>query len=348
MEIAKADWPDFGLSGDMRPMLASALQAGEDAVLVTLYGAIGGSPRGLGAQMLVTRNSISGYLSGGCIETDVTHHALAVLGDGQPRRLVYGQGGPVDIRLPCGGRLELLVERVRADDQAAHRLLELSAHRETALWVSDGNIRTCLSQAGSSYDLGDIFQSACFSARSAGEKAGQYAQSEVVYRWFEPRQRLVVLGHDPTALAMATLAQQVGMEVLLVRPKGPPTLPLLGVRYLRQTPSKALQRIGLDPWTAVAVAMHQEDDDHEALVAALSSRAGYIGLLGSSRRLPRIFAHLAEAGISSENLSRLKAPIGLDIGGYAPWEIAISVIAEVIQSANAVRAMQSLPDQAAA
>lgn len=329
---AKADWPVFGLIHDVRPALNAATEAGDDAVLVTLHTASGGAPRGIGAQMVVTRGAVTGYLSGGCIEADVTRHALEVLADGRPRCLVYGEGGPIDVRLPCGGRIELLVERISPADPACSALLELSLRRIPTLWLSDGKKRVCLSLEGD-MPTDEGLRGAFLAERRERAQAG--CRGGMIYRLFTPRQRFVVLGHDPTALAMATLARQVGMETILVRPKGPlAPPPIPGIQYRREQPAEALAGIAADPWTAVAIAMHQEEDDHDALVAALSSKAGYVGLLGSSRLLPRKLARLAAAGISPAQLKCLKAPIGLRIGGHSPWEIAMGVIAEVIQTAN--------------
>ena len=338
LQLVKADWPAFGLADDIRPTLKIAMDSAQDAVLVTLHSASGGAPRGLGAQMIVTKDAVSGYLSGGCIEADVTRHALAALSDGQPRRLIYGEGGPIDVRLPCGGRIELLAERIRPHDPAVVRLLELSAHRQPALWISDGERRACLG-TDSDPPLEEDLHVPFLSARRSAAKAGQHGS--MIHRLFTPQQRFVVFGHDPTALAMAVLASRVGMETILVRPKGPQSPPPVpGIQYRRETPPEALAAIGADPWTAVAIAMHQEEDDHDALMASLSSPAGYVGLLGSSRRLPRKLTRLAEAGISAHQLARLKAPIGLKVGGRSSWEIATGVIAEIIQTANALAVRQ--------
>jgi xanthine dehydrogenase accessory factor len=332
LHLAKADWPDFGLISDVRPALEAAMGAGREAALVTLYTASGGAPRGIGAQMVVTEKAVTGYLSGGCIEADVTRHALDVLADGQPRRLIYGEGGPLDVRLPCGGRIDLLVERISPDDPAVSALLMLSAKRMPGLWLSNGERRICLS-AKDDMPPDEELYAAFLAGRQDRARAG--CQDDMIYRLFTPQQRFIVFGHDPTALAMAMLAQQVGMDTILVRPKGPLSPPPVpGILYRRERPADALAAIGADPWTAVAVAMHQEEDDHEALVAALSSQAGYVGLLGSSRRLPRKLARLTQAGVSAAQLKRLKAPIGLKVGGHSPWEIATGVIAEVIQTAN--------------
>jgi xanthine dehydrogenase accessory factor len=150
-------------------------------------------------------------------------------------------------------------------------------------------------------------------------------------RLYEPAPRLAVIGADPVALALATLGAQSGFETILVRPNGPSAPPpLANVTYSRDGPAAALAALRLDPWTAVAVATHDWETDEPALRFALESEAGYVGLLGSAGRLPERLDRLSTAGTAPEALARLHAPIGLDIGGKAPWEIAISVIAEII------------------
>jgi xanthine dehydrogenase accessory factor len=107
------------------------------------------------------------------------------------------------------------------------------------------------------------------------------------------------------------------------------------VRYLRSESGDALAQIGPDPWTAVAIATHDIDIDHDALCAVLPSAAGYVGALGSRRRLPERVARLRESGLSEAHIGRLHAPIGLRIGARSPWEVAVSVVAEVIQAMKA-------------
>jgi len=149
-------------------------------------------------------------------------------------------------------------------------------------------------------------------------------------RLYPPALRLIVLGADPTALAIAALGVEAGCETTLVRPKGPDEPPpLSGLAYRRDEPAAALAAIGLDPWTAVAVATHDAELDHAALVAALPSPAFYVGALGARRRVPDRLGGLTGAGLSEADVARLHAPIGLDIGGKAPWEVAIAVMAEI-------------------
>jgi xanthine dehydrogenase accessory factor len=115
-----------------------------------------------------------------------------------------------------------------------------------------------------------------------------------------------------------------------VRPKGPQSPPpIAGIAYRRDEPGAALAAIGTDAWTAIAIATHNLEMDREALAAALPSDAGYVGLLGARKRLPERLAPLRAAGFPEARLQQLHAPIGLDIGGKAPWEVALSVIGEI-------------------
>jgi xanthine dehydrogenase accessory factor len=315
MEFELPEWPLFGLDEDVRPALRRALDADLPAALVTLYRVEGGGPRPPGTQMVFAEGLVAGFLSGGCVEGDVAIHAAETLADGEPRRLVYGEGGPwPDIQLLCGARIEILVERVAPDDAAAARLLALMDERRPAVWSTDGRERSV--------------EAASFTAR---ELCLASEEPFLVARLHEPKPRLAVVGADPTALAIAALGAQAGFETTLIRPKGPiEPPPLPGVAYSRAEPDEAFAEVGIDPWTSIAIATHDWDTDQDALTAALPSQAFYIGVLGAKRRLPERFARLSAAGVTDDQLARLRAPIGLDLGGKAPWEVAVSVIGEIV------------------
>jgi xanthine dehydrogenase accessory factor len=303
------DWPTFGLADDVIPALGQAVARGQPAALVTLHRAVGPSPRPEGAQMLVGREELSGFLSGGCVEGDIVGHARRCLDDGAPRRLVYGQGSPYpDIRLLCGSRIELLVEAVAPDDAAARRLLELRAQRRPAFWATNGRNRACASTPPRRDGMDFV-------------------------RRFDPTPRLVVVGGDPTALALASLGVSMGFDTHLVRPRGPESPPPIpGLAYHRAASDQRLESVSLDPWTYVAVATHDLETDEAALCAALASHAAYVGVLGARRRLPERMARLARQGVSDAALTRLHAPIGLDLGGKAPFEIAVAIMGEIIRA----------------
>jgi xanthine dehydrogenase accessory factor len=298
----------FGLADDVRPALQRARARNEAAAVATIVDLDGGAPRPVGTQMLIAPGEVCGFLSGGCLEADVIGHAAQVLGDGAPRRLVYGRGSPwPDIRLMCGARIEILLEALAPDDEAVGALLALARSRREALWLSDGARR------------------ACGPSRAPPETwPGAFA------RRYDPAPRLVVVGSDPTAIAIASLALQAGYETSLVRPKGPAEPPpLADLDYRREAPAEALAAIGLDRWTAVAAASHEAHIDHETLRAALPSPAFFVGALGARRRRADRTMWLRQAGLAEADIARLHAPIGLDLGGKAPFEIAVAVLAQI-------------------
>jgi xanthine dehydrogenase accessory factor len=301
------DWPLFGMTGDVRPTLRQVRDAGQACTLATLISVDGGGPRPEGTQMVFAPGVTAGYFSGGCVESDVADHAFACLADGEPRTLVYGEGSPwPDIRLLCGARIEIFLERVAPDDAALVELLSAHAERRPVVWVSDGYARQC------------------------AEGLSPWPEAAVVRR-HEPTPRLIVVGGDPTALAIAQLGAQAEFETTLVRPKGPSAAPpIAGVGYSRAEPAEAFDAIGVDPWTAIAIATHDLETDRAALRAALPSTAGYVGLLGARRRIADRLAPLRAEGAPDSAFEKLHAPIGIDIGGKAPWEVAVSVIGEIV------------------
>ena len=302
------DWFETGLDDDMRPRMFDAVDAGETFALATIVAADGG-PRPVGAQMAITADQSWGYLSGGCIERDVALHARQVMADGNPRILVYGRGSPfIDMRLPCGGRIELLVERVQPDDGALADLRQLTNTRRLAHWESDGRIRRCIP-----YDRAQVEHS-------------KFA------RLYAPYHRLVVIGTDPFALAIARLGHMVGWQTSLLAPSGPTPTPPFDMSYHGGAVPLALTDLVPDRWTAIAVATHEIDADERLLVQALRSDAGYVGRLGSRRRVPELLERLRRSGLNDAEIGRLRAPIGLPITARSPWEVAVAVAAEIIAS----------------
>lgn len=315
------DWLPGGLEDDMRPRMFEAADAGRPFALATIVGADGG-PRPVGSQMVVTHDEAWGFLSGGCIEADVTLHARAVLADDVPRTLVYGRGSPfIDMRLPCGGRLEVMVERVEPGDAALARLRDLTAARMPASWESDGRERRCI----------------------PAHEAPPVRRDFSLRRLYHPRRRLLVVGADPFAQAIAGLGVQIGWDTALLSSFGPEGAPPIPVRCDRRPVGVVLDELAPDAWTAIAVATHDLSADQEVLAPALRSDAGYVGVLGSRRRLPERIEGLRRAGLSEVRIDRLRAPIGLPIRARSPWEVAVAVVGEIVAQANEADRESSLP-----
>lgn len=170
-------------------------------------------------------------------------------------------------------------------------------------------------------------------AMLAAGQSGTLASAEGLFcRAYIPAPRLLIVGAVHIAQALAPMAAATGFEVIVIDPRGafasPERFP--GVLLSDEWPDEALARFGLDAATALVALSHDPKLDDPALQLALPSQLFYIGALGSRRTHEKRLQRLREAGLG-ELTGRIHSPIGLDLGGRAPAEIAVSILAEIIQ-----------------
>jgi xanthine dehydrogenase accessory factor len=296
------------IADDIRPLVLGQNSTLDSFAIATLVAVNGPSPRDVGAQMLISKRQRWGFLSGGCVEDDVARHGREVIATNQHRMLRYGEGSPwFDIKLACGAGISILVEPAKINDPAISTLLSGYRDRRPVLWQSDGETRIAsfAEKASSTWPLWD---GKSFSA------------------FFEPPLRLVIIGSDATALALAGLALHFGIDTMLVDPGGPMQAPFADMGYQR---SADVDGLALDSWTAVAVITHDRESDESLLAAALSSDAFYVGTIGARSRLQSRVERLQKQGVSAGTIERLRAPIGIHGLGKSPQDIALSIMSEV-------------------
>lgn len=151
---------------------------------------------------------------------------------------------------------------------------------------------------------------------------------------------IVIVGAVHIAQALASLAMAAGYRVRVIDPRAPYTTEerFAGVTLVREWPDQALADQPLTPHSALVVLAHDPKLDDAGLAASVRSVAFYIGALGSARTHTRRLARLAEAGATAAQLSRIHGPVGLAIGARSPVEIAIAILAEIIQTRRAPKA----------
>lgn len=167
----------------------------------------------------------------------------------------------------------------------------------------------------------------------AGRSAALAAGGEEIFlRSYAPPPRLVVIGAVHIAQFLAPMAALAGFEVIIIDPRQAfaTEARFPGVTLVTEWPGPALAKLGLDDHTAVVTLTHDPKLDDPALIAALQSPVFYIGALGSSRTHARRVERLREQGLG-ELAPRIHAPVGLDLGGRGAAEIAVSVLAQIIQ-----------------
>lgn len=295
---------------DVLGFLADALDRAEHCALVTIIALSGGGIRARGALMGVTETGrAAGYISNGCVDADVIHQTQEVLRDGTPRQLRYGEGSPfVDVRLPCGGSLDLLIVPVSEHHLLAELRAQSASRQPSAVTISMNG----LSRA--SYPAGKT------------EWDGSSLTIPLL-----PRPRLRIAGRGAEPVALARLGAALDMEVYFQSPDESclAEARTCGAVCEKLSYSDAMFHGDDDPWTALILMFHDHDWETELLKAALLGPAFYIGALGSRRTHERRCCVLREAGISDEQIARIHAPIGLIPAARDAGLLSISTLAEV-------------------
>ncbi|KQT61117.1 XdhC/CoxF family protein [Methylobacterium sp. Leaf456] len=147
-----------------------------------------------------------------------------------------------------------------------------------------------------------------------------------------PPVRLVAVGAVHITQALAPMARQLGLDLTVIDPRtafaSPERFP--GVTVIAEWPDTALRTVALDAYTALLALTHDPKIDDPALSAALKADCAYVGALGSRKTHARRVERLKEAGFADEQIARIHAPIGLDIGAVSPAEIALAILAQVV------------------
>jgi len=323
--------------------------------LATVIKTWGSSPRPVGAGMAVTSDTrIAGSVSGGCVEGAVIDSALKVLKTGTPTRLHFGVTDDTawDVGLACGGEIDVFVRIfeqseldnwkkafkgnqifcsalvINGDDSVLGR--ELLIHENNTWGGNDLSpvIQEKIIKTGTEF----------IKAKSTrASKPDQDQTLEVFYHLVKPKPTLILVGGVHIAIPLVNLAEILGFEVIVIDPRklfsSKERFPEVK-QLLSEWPKTAFEKIHVTQSTAIVLLTHDPKIDDPAIMIALDSPAFYIGALGSQKTHQKRIKRLTDSGIGKEKLAAIHAPVGLDLGGRSPSEIALSVMAEIIQVWN--------------
>lgn len=292
------------------------LRAGHRAHLFTVVQTWGSAPRLPGAVLVVRDDGhLIGSVSGGCIEDDLVDKARSGLLPMTPALLEYGVSRDEAQRfgIPCGGRLQIFVEPLHdaaqlqpiVDSMAARRLVRRSVHLTT------GEVRLEAALPGSMPALdGDWF-----------------------HGYFGPQWRLLIIGANQLGAVLASLAQTLEFDVLMCDPRAEmrEEFRVPGVTWLDGMPDDVVLALGADAHTAIVAVTHDPKLDDMALLEALKCDAFYVGALGSRKNQEKRRERMRMFDLNEMEIARLRGPVGLRIGSRTPAEIAIAILAEIIQ-----------------
>ncbi len=310
--------------------------------VATVVDTWGSAPVPVGGQMVIGADGhFQGSVSGGCIEGEVIVEAEEILGTGKPKKLTFGVADETAWRagLPCGGTVQVFVERLDKDKGGADLLAKSVAAAEgrtglvVATRLDDGSKRVYDREQP---DLPDEIAERFSTAKSQLKTA---PEGEVFLHAIVPPARILVIGATHIGQVLAEIARLAGYNIEIIDPR---TAFASQDRFKDFTihaewPQDILPKLGLDPYTAVVALAHVGHIDDEALKLAVKANCLYVGALGSSRNHAKRRERLLAAGITEEQLARIKAPIGIDIGAQTPAEIALSVMAEIVRAVRGIK-----------
>lgn len=300
---------------------AAWLDAGADVYLATVARTFGTSPRPPGSiAALRADGQFSGSLSGGCIEYDLAARIREQrLGPAFPATVSYGVSREEAMRfgLPCGGKLELLVEHLEAAAPLREVLARIDAGRLVLRQVCLATGESSLHEPGNADEF------------SIDEKH--------LGKIFGPRWRLILIGAGQLSRFAAEFAQALDYEVVVCEPRAEMASGwnVPGAAIDARMPDDAV-RVLQHERSAVLALMHDPKFDDLALIEALAGPAFYVGALGSRTTSQKRRTRLASLGVTPAQLARLHAPVGLSIGSKTPAEIALAALAGVTAARHGI------------
>jgi xanthine dehydrogenase accessory factor len=305
------------------------------AALATVVATWGSSPVPVGGQLVVAPDGrFEGSVSGGCVEADVITEAADVLANDKAKLLEFGVADEMAWRagLPCGGAIAVYLEPLRKERDGAYLDKLLSARRSR---TTLGVLTNLASGERRLFDAATPAPSEIVAIVEAGEsRLIELEQGRAFLHALVPAVRLVIVGATHIGQVLADLAMRIGFDVVVVDPR---TAFASEQRFgnipaLTDWPEGSLKSLELDGRTTVVALAHAEALDDEALGAALRSDCLYVGALGSKKSHAKRLERLRAAGFGDAELARIRGPVGLAIGAKGPGEIAVSILAELVQT----------------
>jgi xanthine dehydrogenase accessory factor len=345
---------------DVLADLMSIWRAGQTAGVGTVVRTFHSAQRSPGAAMVVAPDgSVSGSVSGGCVEGAVYELATEVARTGTPELERYGVSDDqaFAVGLTCGGIIDVFIEAISADtfpelgavadDLDAHRPVAVAtviAHPDPArvgrrLIIRPDAVSGSLGTARADAAVTDDARGLLATGRSEvlrygpdGERLGEGMDVFVA-----PRPRMLVFGAIDFAAALARQGSFLGYRVTVcdARPVFAtsarfPTADEVVVDWPNRYLAAQAEGGAIDKDTVICVLTHDPKFDVPVLEVALRLDVGYVGAMGSRRTHDDRMARLREAGLTDTELSRLTSPIGLDLGARTPEESAVSIAADII------------------
>ena len=332
------------------------LEGDDKAVIATVVDVQGSSYRLPGAKTLILESGETfGTVSGGCLEADVMERARRVLDLNRPQLFTYDTASTEDsifsLNMGCRGVIRILLEPFsheyfeKVKDKFAHHdnflsVVVIAANDEENFpvgkryYFSEDKLINSSEQGLTDLDLSKMDKA--LENKHADSRTIEIAEHEmeVFFECIKPPLNLIIFGAGADAIPLAEIAKNLGWNVSIVdhRPAfaAPERFPRVDNIFLSR-PEELNGNLGVDENTVAVVMSHNYENDKYILNYLLNSPVSYIGALGPKKRTQELLAKLTNGDktFGSDQLKKLFAPVGLDIGATTPEGIALSIIAEI-------------------
>ena len=336
---------------------SEAKLTGKKAALATVVKVEGSSYRQPGARMLVTEDgSLTGAISGGCLEGDALRKALLSINQQQNKLITYNTSNEDDmelgLQLGCNGIVHILFEYIdeNVKNNPIHLLQQLQTERKPAVIGTlfslkkqarqDGTIlfyrenTEPIYQVDNAVELLSEAKNVIESKNTTINRIDEYNEIEALLEYIAPPVSLVIVGAGNDVQPLAKMVEIQGWEITIAEGRATHATKKRfpeANQIIIGKPEQVFENIAIDDQTYFILITHNYKYDLAMLKLLLQTNCHYIGILGPKTKLNRMLDDLFNEGIkvTEEQLSRIYGPIGLDIGAETAEEIALSIVAEI-------------------
>ncbi|UTW56624.1 XdhC family protein [Kordiimonas sp. SCSIO 12610] len=285
----------------------------------------GSAPRQVGSLMVIREDSVfEGSVSGGCVEGSVIAEAANLIETrSNIKHLTFSVANDDawSVGLACGGEIEILLVRVHdANISWLHDTRSTIDSRDRAVLTIDRQ-------------TGDIRHNGASSDQTSHEKKPNQTD-RFFYLPITPKPKIFIIGAVHITQHLCVMANECNFDITVIDPREGfiDSREFKSAHIVADWPDDYFEKTNLDEHSALVALTHDPKLDDPALVPALKSDAFYIGALGSKKTHNTRYERLHNSGFKPLDIDRIHGPIGLDIGSKTPAEIAISIIAEIVQT----------------
>lgn len=316
-----------------------ALQKGRKALMALVIAKDFSSPRGPGAKMLVLEDRIEGSVGGGGVEGAIIEKAREMMAEGQREILIMTFDLTAeesnDLHV-CGGRVTVALIPLDEErfGESFKEMLQAMKAGVSGLWLiasKGSDLESLFWTQGEEAPALSLWKTALPNIAETAPYTHEDQELIVDYIHVGDRVHLFGGGHVSHAVAKLLPDLHFACTVYDDRPEfiGPDRFP--DAHSVAVEDFESLPALELNPRDYIVILTRGHAYDEDVLAWALTHAPGYIGMIGSKTKVQTIFDHLLSQGFSQNSINRVHAPIGLPIGGDSPAEIAISIVAELMQ-----------------